>query len=463
MRRFTGIIALILILPFLAQSVSAQITITDLGTGSAKAINDNGQVVGNSNHAFSWTASGGMVDLGTLPGMTDSSAKAINDNGQVVGYSYTGSGGHAFSWIAGAGMVDLGTLPGGTDSYAVAINDNGQVVGNSYTGSELHAFSWTAGAGMVDLGTLTGMTNSNANAINDNGQVVGYSYTGSGYNHAILWNFVSNLFDFSLAASPQSQIVRPGGNAIFTVESTLLSGIRQNVDLGVTVMNAATGTSEPSIVSSISPSSVLPTSSATVFVGTNSNTPAGIYNVIVTGTSGIVHKSVSISVTVSGKSLPDNPIALSSFTLKLVTGTPLADQIKVPSTGNFVVVLSRGNTFSVIDNDATDGVAKIQVMDNKIYKLYGRVTGGGKNAYAKVLSPFISEVIMPQSLTLPKTSPPATIDITSVNPYILQIPAQASNVDSTKLWVSSYYPSIGLPYSFSNSGAQETQLIFILQ
>jgi probable HAF family extracellular repeat protein len=115
MRRFTGIIALILILPFLAQSVSAQITITDLGTGSAKAINDNGQVVGNSNHAFSWTASGGMVDLGTLTDGTFSYANAINDNGQVVGNSYTGSGEtHAFSWTAGAGMVDLGTLPGGT-------------------------------------------------------------------------------------------------------------------------------------------------------------------------------------------------------------------------------------------------------------------------------------------------------------------------------------------------------------
>jgi hypothetical protein len=273
---------------------------------------------------------------------------------------------------------------------------------------------------------------------------------------------VINPFDFSVTASP-SQTIRPGGNAVITADATLSSGITQSVDLTVTVVNAATNTPEPSIVSSISPSSVLPTSSATVFVGTNSNTPAGTYTVIMTGTYGTVQKTSTVSVTVSGQSLPPNPIALSSYTVKLVTGTPLTDQIKVPATGNFVVVLSSGSTFSVIDNDATDGLAKIQVINNKIYKLYGRVTGGSNSVDMNVLSPFVSGVLTPQPLTLTKASPPETIDMTSLNPYILQIPAPASIVDSTKPWVSQYYPSSGLPFSFTNSGVQNTQLIFILQ
>ena len=113
---------------------------------NAAAVNDSGQVVGTGGFlryftasggfdAFSWTAAGGMVSLGTLPGYTSSVASAVNDNGQVVGsvanYGYACNcfqAAHAFSWTAAGGMIDLGTL-GGTDSEATAVNSNGQVVG----------------------------------------------------------------------------------------------------------------------------------------------------------------------------------------------------------------------------------------------------------------------------------------------------------------------------------------------
>jgi probable HAF family extracellular repeat protein len=70
-----------------------------------------------------------MIDLGTLPGDTYSQATAVS-HGQVVGVSesdLTGGGEHAFIWTAAGGMVDLGTL-GGSDSSANAVS-NGQVVG----------------------------------------------------------------------------------------------------------------------------------------------------------------------------------------------------------------------------------------------------------------------------------------------------------------------------------------------
>src|ERR1700682_1286437 len=63
------------------------------------------------------------TDLGTLPGGTTSAATALNVNGQVVGSADTANGAtHAFSWTALGGMVDLGTPGlGGTNSAAKGV------------------------------------------------------------------------------------------------------------------------------------------------------------------------------------------------------------------------------------------------------------------------------------------------------------------------------------------------------
>ena len=51
-----------------------------------------------------------MIDLGTLGGIT-SHAVAVNESGEVVGDSAIAgdTATHAFSWTAAGGMVDLGT------------------------------------------------------------------------------------------------------------------------------------------------------------------------------------------------------------------------------------------------------------------------------------------------------------------------------------------------------------------
>jgi probable HAF family extracellular repeat protein len=50
-------------------------------------------------HAFSWTAAGGMIDLGPLPGGIASIAHAVNDRGQVVGISQTLVENRAVYWM----------------------------------------------------------------------------------------------------------------------------------------------------------------------------------------------------------------------------------------------------------------------------------------------------------------------------------------------------------------------------
>ena len=104
-------------------------------------------VVGNNNitesdeHAFRWTLSGGMVDLGTLPGDVSSDARGVNGDGSVVvGYSYPSAysddGYHAFRWTAAQGTVDLNTylpalgidLTGWTLTEARGVSDDGLTI-----------------------------------------------------------------------------------------------------------------------------------------------------------------------------------------------------------------------------------------------------------------------------------------------------------------------------------------------
>lgn len=178
----------------------------------ANGLNDLGSVVGGSwydaqyNHAFLWTRSGGIQDLGVPPGFLGSTdAYSINIFGQVVGTAFESEGGdigppYAFLWTRAAGMQLLGSLPGGQYSRASAINDFGQVVGTASTyGSDLcnDAFLWTKSGGMVDLGNWTAL------AINNFGRVVGSGIVG-GEDRALLWTSVNGLQDLGTL---------PGGNS----------------------------------------------------------------------------------------------------------------------------------------------------------------------------------------------------------------------------------------------------------
>lgn len=160
----------------------------------ALAINDRGQVAGwstgppNLVRAVLWTQ-GDIVELGVLPGGTESWAYAINASSTITGTSGIDPRGvppaRAFVWTAGV-MQFVGS-PGGVNSMGRGINDHGSVVGAATLGSDEHAVMWSSGV-MLDLGTLGGQR-SGATAVNASGQVTGYSETSApSWRHAFIYD-----------------------------------------------------------------------------------------------------------------------------------------------------------------------------------------------------------------------------------------------------------------------------------
>ena len=201
-----------------ASGLAAQsYTITDLGVlkgdneSSGFFINNLGEVVGCSDrqtsygypctgtvfgqHAFTWSASKGMKDLGTLSGATVSGAVGVNDAGTVVGYSNVkgqpADNFVAVQWGPWGRITSLGTLSGGASSSAFQINSAGEISGDSFlSNGKVNATRW-ADKKIKNLGALPGSIFTAGLAINDNGYIVGesvFSYGPPIKSHAFLWN-----------------------------------------------------------------------------------------------------------------------------------------------------------------------------------------------------------------------------------------------------------------------------------
>lgn len=167
----------------------------DLGPGRARAISDNGWIVGDDTNAFAIDPdTTARIDLGNLGGGS-SIAYSVTTSGWIVGESATGGDAHGFL-VRGAGtaMVDLGTL--GSYSKAHGISPAGLVVGESLVQSfDPHAEPFTfdgaaAGAVIAEMGGI--YSAGSARAINQFGHITGWvSHNVDTWGAAFIYDGVS--------------------------------------------------------------------------------------------------------------------------------------------------------------------------------------------------------------------------------------------------------------------------------
>ena len=142
--------------------------------GAAVVVGFSGTAPANLEHAFRWTASGGMIDLGAGSGEdAESRAYAVSGDGtKIVGtrrfrpdeFSPFETKAFLCTYAAGAcPMLDL------TDGVATVITAEGAVVAGK---GQNTAFRWTNGGGAQNIGVLPGHTSSSALGVSDNGKIV---------------------------------------------------------------------------------------------------------------------------------------------------------------------------------------------------------------------------------------------------------------------------------------------------
>jgi uncharacterized membrane protein len=147
---------------------------------------------GATGSGFFWTATGGLVDLGLLPGSSICQPFDVNNAGVAVGSRDVGNGvRRPFIWRAGTGMEDIGGLV--PSSEAAAVNDAGHVFGRRMADGTSHAVRWTAEGVIVDLPEPDGVSGSEVLAVNNAGVAIGQLYN----LHAFAWSETLGMVDLA--------------------------------------------------------------------------------------------------------------------------------------------------------------------------------------------------------------------------------------------------------------------------
>jgi len=136
--------------------------------------------------------------------------------------------------------------------------------------------------------------------------------------------------DFTLGATPSSQSVVVGGTASYTVSMTALNGFSGGVNLSIC------GGVPAGATSTFTPASITGSGSSTLTITTSAATPVGTYTICISGVSGSLTHTTSVSLTVGSAPAGD-------FTL---SATPGSQTVNAGDSAFYTVSTSALNGFN---------------------------------------------------------------------------------------------------------------------
>jgi probable HAF family extracellular repeat protein len=231
-------------------------------SGDGKVVVGQLSRLGTDTVAFRWTATQGMLELGTLGGANSEAYAASGDGSAIVGRATNTSGNYRpFRWTPTGGMQNLPSSPPefvsgdaldvSADGNAVVglfgfaerwtatggledlgsfssrgLSPDGQVV----VGNNGHAVRWTPTGGIQDLGTIGGTestvpgTQSFADDASGNGSVVvGQSRDRDGFWKAFRWTAATGMRDIGTLGGPMAAAYNVSDNGSVVVGRALTS------------------------------------------------------------------------------------------------------------------------------------------------------------------------------------------------------------------------------------------------
>jgi subtilisin family serine protease len=212
----------------------------------------------------------------------------------------------------GATTVDLG---------APGVNVLSTVIGSSYSyfsGTSM-ATPHVSGAAALVLSQCALTTAALRDAILSNvdpiPSMAGITVTGGRLNvNKALGVCAAPVGDFTVSAAPPSQTVTAGGSTTYTVTIGAVNNFGGVVTFGATGLPAG-------VTAGFNPTFVTASGLSTMTLMTDPGTPAGTYPVTITGTSGSLSHTTSVSLVVQSVVPPDFTLSVSPTSRSVTTGS----------------------------------------------------------------------------------------------------------------------------------------------
>jgi hypothetical protein len=134
--------------------------------------------------------------------------------------------------------------------------------------------------------------------------------------------------DYAVAASPASQSVVQGAGTSYTVTVTPSGGFTGTVTFSVSGLPAGAA-------ATFNPTSVPGSGSSTMSVTTSSSTPTGSYPLTITGTSGTLAHTASVTLVVTAPSTPNFTLSASPASQSAVQGASTSYTVTITPSGGF--------------------------------------------------------------------------------------------------------------------------------